>query len=444
MTTSDLRLTHDAHAVSSTHPPDGAVTAPLRTRRAALVFVAIVFLATLVQVLANPLAGLFAESVTWQHPLPLGVVVLIVAIGCFAQAACLLWSARHPLLAVVATLGLYLGLVVVSQAPNWLGAMQLVIAIALFLLATARPAPTALIVLTLSVVILVGVLTVWALSLGVAPGNVLTFLLSQTVGFVAAASAATALGLWWSRQARRAQRARERADAATREYEVGMARAREIERDRIARELHDVAAQHLAGLLTLADGALTVAASRPTEALQLLQEVRAEGHFAAASLYGALADLSAVEGETTGQTQTLRSVAELLEFWRARGVDVTLSQSGRIDDVPAVVSATGFRCVQEALTNAAKHALGAPVHVDIDAAPTHLHVTVENDPAPEPSGASRPGLGWGLEGLRERVRLLDGTLTAGPTDTGGFVVRLTVPLTDFSPAGEVASAIGGP
>src|SRR3546814_10215650 len=90
---------------------------------------------------------------------------------------------------------------------------------------------------------------------------------------------------------------REEAERARREHDERVARARTVERARIARELHDVAGQHLAGLITLSDAALSLAADRPEEALRLVEDVRSEGRFAAASLAGAIADLGAVETE---------------------------------------------------------------------------------------------------------------------------------------------------
>lgn len=441
MTSFDLRPAADAKSPVVVAPAAqlDRVTAVLRTRRAAFVFAAIVCVATLVQVLVNPLAGVLSEGATWQHPLglPVAVVVILVTIGCCAQSAALLWSGRRPVVALLVTLTIYLLLVVVAAVPNWMSAMQLVVAIALFLLGAARSTRTTLSWWAAATALYIGVTLAWTVALGTKVEIALAFVLGQSVGFVAITAGAAALGLWWGEQSRRANRARDEAEAAAHAYETQVAIAREVERDRIAQELHDVAAQHLAGLIALSDGALAIAATQPQAALRLVEEVRAEGHFAAASLYGALADLSAVGGEPNGATRDLRRVAELVEFWRRRGTPVELQVAGRLDDLPAVVSTTGFRCVQEALTNAAKHAPGAAVRVEIDAAPNHLSIAVEND-APPTRGTPAPGiglgLGWGLSGLRERVGLLDGTLFAASTDEGGFRVQMRVPTVDFGHA----------
>ncbi|CAH0301431.1 hypothetical protein SRABI128_04195 [Microbacterium sp. Bi128] len=162
--------------------------------------------------------------------------------------------------------------------------------------------------------------------------------------------------------------------------------------------------------------------------MDLVHDVRAEGRFAAASLYGALADLRAVGGVPTESTRDLRTVRELGEFWQQRGMLVTLSVTGDIDDLPAVVSTTALRVVQEAMTNAAKHAAGAAVGVAIDVDESGLTLAVTNGP-PRTSAPPAPGLGlgWGLDALRERVDLVDGALTAGPLPDGGWRVRMRVP-----------------
>jgi signal transduction histidine kinase len=404
-------------------------------RRTELVFVAIVAAATLLQALMNPLAAVWSgQPVEWSLPVPFAATVALVVIGCCVQAVALLVTGRRPALAVVATLGVYLLLVVTLSVPQWLTGMQLVVATALFMLGSVRAARTALGWCAVGLASFVAVLFAWSLAIGTEVGLAAAFVLAQGVSFLAVTAGATALGLWWGEQYRRTARERQQVESATREYETRVARERELERERIAQELHDVAAQHLSGLIALTDGALAIASTQPEAALRLVEEVRAEGLFAAASLYGALEDLSAVGGEQRGATRDLRRVDELIDFWRQRGASVGLQVVGGLDDVPAVVSTTGFRCVQEALTNAAKHAPGARVRVEINAAADHLHVAVENDPPADSAAPAGVGLGWGLSGLRKRVNLLDGTLVTAATDDGGFRVQMRVPTRDFGPS----------
>lgn len=226
--------------------------------------------------------------------------------------------------------------------------------------------------------------------------------------------------------------ARAEAETAKREHDKRVEEAEQRERARIAQELHDVAGQHLAGLITLADAALTIAPDRPDDALRLVEEVRSEGRFAAASLAGALTDLRAVGTEPRESTRDLRQADELLDYWQKRGMSIRLAARGPVEELPAVVSATAYRCTQEAITNAAKHAPGAQVDVEITAGHDRLGVLIANGSSPSKTPPlAGLGLRWGLNGIRERIDLLRGTLVFGATPEGGWMVRFVIP---FAPA----------
>ncbi|WP_246301137.1 sensor histidine kinase [Microbacterium immunditiarum] len=255
------------------------------------------------------------------------------------------------------------------------------------------------------------------------------FVTAEAVRIAAPAAAGTALGAWWGTQSRRVSLARIEAETAKRYHTQRVEEAQQRERARIAQELHDVAGQHLAGLITLADAALTIAPAQPEEALHLVEEVRNEGRFAAASLAGALADLRAAGTEPREMTRDLRQANELVEYWQTRGMHIRLATTGRVDELPAVVSATAYRCAQEAITNAAKHAPGAEVDIDIAARVDRLEVTIRNGPSPAGTGPiGGLDLGWGLSGIRERIDLLRGTLVFGPTPGGGWMMRFVIPV----------------
>jgi signal transduction histidine kinase len=123
----------------------------------------------------------------------------------------------------------------------------------------------------------------------------------------------------------------------------------------------------------------------------------------------------------------------LFDFWRRRDMRLRSRVLGSLDDLPAVVSTSAYRGVQEALTNAAKHARGAEVRVELVVHEDRLSVVVVNDASGRGDRLGEPvGLGWGLEALAERMHLLDGTVEAGPTPEGGWRVRMEIPL----PPGE--------
>lgn len=416
--------------------PPGRISVPLiASTRSATVVVAIVFVTTLVPALVNPVAGVLSGPGTWPLAVPAWATFALIIAGCAAQATSLILSRRLPGTATAVTLVIYIGLLFALGVPQWLTAMHLVIALSLFLLGASRSAPRTLAWLAVVVVGGVTAMAIWA-TWSAAPANVIVgFVLAQGLELAAPAAGGAALGLWWGTQARRLAHAREEAERVQREHEERVAHARGVERARIARELHDVAGQHLAGLITLADAALSLAADRPGEALQLVEDVRSEGRFAAAGLGGAIADLGAVATSPADATRDLRQTSELVHYWRQRGMDVSLATDGAFVDLPTVVSTTAYRAIQEALTNAAKHAPGAWVRVEVAREEEGLQVAVENGPRGIGS-TDVPGLdlGWGISGLRERVQLLRGTLWAGATPAGGWLLRLRVPIAP----GEIA------
>ncbi|WP_083990590.1 sensor histidine kinase [Microbacterium arborescens] len=400
-----------------------------RTRRASAILVAIVSVSTTVQVLATPITAMIAGPVDWPFDVSISVLCVILALACVAQASAVLLSERWPRTAVFATVAVYLVLLGAFDIPNWLIGMYLVVALAQFLLARRVSAGSAVVCLLGVVVAGMGGLFTWAVFYSGDVSTALSFMANEFFRFSAPALGATALGIWWGAQVRQMTLAREQAELARQEHDARVNDARERERARIAQELHDVAGQHLAGLVTLADAAISLAPARPDEAIRLVGEVRNEGRFAAASLAGALSDLHAEAATPTETTRDLRRAGELVQFWSRRGMPVSFELSGGVSDLPAVVSTTAYRALQEALTNAAKHAPGAPVSVSVTAADDELIVRVVNR-APHSDSTPVPGLdlGWGLRGMRERVELLRGTLFAGPTPTGGWEVRITIPI----------------
>jgi signal transduction histidine kinase len=117
---------------------------------------------------------------------------------------------------------------------------------------------------------------------------------------------------------------------------------------------------------------------------------------------------------------------ELVEDSRRAGLDVTLSRRGAVRELDPTVGRTAYRVVQEALTNAGKHAPGGPVRVTLDLRERELTVRVVNARATRPLPALPSG-GLGLIGLRERVRTVGGTLRAEPRLDGGFGVEAVLP-----------------
>ncbi|MFG3283353.1 histidine kinase [Streptomyces sp. NPDC048111] len=215
------------------------------------------------------------------------------------------------------------------------------------------------------------------------------------------------------------------------------------ERARIARELHDVVTHHVTAMVIQADAAQCVLASAPGKAAEGLTAVSATGRQALTELRHLLGVLEATGDGATGHPEqaqrapALGRIQDLVEQARRSGQPVAFLQQGapHDHDQPVDVELTAYRIVQEALTNALKHAPGSPTSVTVTLGDKHLEVEViTTEPCP-PSAAVPPapvaeaGLagGRGLAGLHARVQLVDGHLHAGPRLDGGFEVRAVIP-----------------
>jgi len=367
----------------------------------------------------------------WGLRTPPTLAVALVVIGCLVQAAAFIVADRSPRTTLFIVTAVYILLAAGLQVPSWLPSMYIVMAASLFLLATRLSAGRAVLWAIGVIVACTGTLYLSFVTSVLEPADALAYIARELPAFAAPVAAGTALGAWSQRQLLRVEHAREEAELAEKEHDRRVSDAQQAERARIAQELHDVAGQHLAGLITLAEAATTLVATRPERALELVAAVKNEGRFAAASVTGALSDLRAAGAATRHKTADLRRSWELAEYWRRIGVPIELTVSGSLDDLPVVVSSTAYRVLQEALTNAAKHAAGARVIVRIEVDAAVLDLTVENvTPDGRATPAADVGLGWGLEGMRDRSLLLQGSLEAGPTPAGGWKVHLGIPLAD--------------
>jgi signal transduction histidine kinase len=229
------------------------------------------------------------------------------------------------------------------------------------------------------------------------------------------------LGVYVATRRELAESWRERAERADAERRLREERARAEERTRIAREMHDVLA-HKVSLIALHAGALELIATgdeRVKEGVGLirvtareaLQELRVVlGVLQAGAPEPGPADLPALVAEATraGQRVELRDEAGQLPPATARVV---------------------HRVVQEGLTNARKHAPGAPVTISVTRTETRVAVVVANPPdaGTTTPPLDLPGSGAGLVGLAERLRLVGGTISGGPAGDGGWRLRAEVP-----------------
>jgi signal transduction histidine kinase len=241
---------------------------------------------------------------------------------------------------------------------------------------------------------------------------------------LAAFGAGTVLRRW--RAGAQLERARQR-EVAT-ESKVHPRRAVVQERARVARELHDVVA-HSVSIISVQAGAAEALARRdPLRAREAVEAVLAAAHQALAELRRLLDLLSSenADGASYGPQPGLAGLDELIANAREMGLEIDLLDERAGAELPAGVQLTAFRVVQEALTNAHKHAGSVPVVVRLAGRPGELEIEVRSEMTP--TSTSRGGSRQGLVGMRERVRLYGGSLDTGPDGDGRWLVRAVLPI----------------
>jgi signal transduction histidine kinase len=230
---------------------------------------------------------------------------------------------------------------------------------------------------------------------------------------------------WTAGQWRRAQQARTRAETR---------RAVVEERARIAREVHDVVAHTLSVMVIQAGAADDVFTQRPEQARQALRAIETGARSALGELRLLLHAFGPGEGEEGAGEQrepgpSLARLDELADTVRATGMTVHVHREGATDGLPTAVDLAAFRIVQEALTNTLRHAVGADeVSVRVTAEGECVKVTVVDNGRTPQGGSVAAGAGRGLVGMKERVRLVGGSLRAGPLPGGGFEVAARLPV----------------
>lgn len=257
---------------------------------------------------------------------------------------------------------------------------------------------------------------------------------------VAVHAALLGWGAFWQARAQVLRDLRERARRAEDDRSRDLAEARSAERNRIAAEMHD-ALGHRLSLLAATAGAVEFRPDAPPEQLATAAGRVRTGAAEALEDLRRLVRLLRDGSDRLAPPPALTDIRGLVDAARSVGSAVDLDvrddrprgdqpRDGRPQDdrrsdaePPPTVAAAAYRVVQEGLTNARRHAPGAAVRVIVATAPGEVHVTVADDGAPRPD---RGLPGTGLVGLRERVELLDGTLTAGRSPDG-FTLEARIP-----------------
>jgi signal transduction histidine kinase len=199
------------------------------------------------------------------------------------------------------------------------------------------------------------------------------------------------------------------------------------ERNRIAQELHDVVAHSMSVISVQATTAPFRITGMPPGTKDEFDSIAHSSRTALTEMRSLLAILRGDDEADLAPQPGLADVVELVESSRSSGTPIELSiVPTDVPDVPPATGLTAYRVVQEAVSNALRHAPGAHVSVRIRAAAT-LDIEVVNGPAEREPGASA-GAGLGLKGIRDRVRALGGDVVIGPTPDDGFAVRASLPI----------------
>ncbi len=350
--------------------------------------------------LAAALGGLFFwDLLVTERPGPrrIGFDLAVGALAC----AALLLRRRWPVAVAIALLP---SVLIASSA---MGAT----AVAMSAVALYRSRRVTVMIVLAHALLLLGI---FALASGEMLWDALIMLIALDATMVASG--------WLVRSERRLQLAaqeRERAESGKRLEE-----ARHAERERIAREMHDVLAHRLS-LLAVYAGALQVRKNAPADEREAAEVIRQ-------GAYAALEELRLVirmardpeATELDSPQPTLADLPALIEQSRRAGTEVVVVVEGEFDGVPDQVGRHVYRVVQEGLTNGRKHAPGQAVHLRLS---KDDGVEVEMSNALAVGAGAFPGAGAGLAGLRERITLLGGRISFGGTGKGSFRLHAWIP-----------------
>jgi signal transduction histidine kinase len=199
------------------------------------------------------------------------------------------------------------------------------------------------------------------------------------------------------------------------------------DRQRIARELHDVVAHHMSVIAIQAEAAPYKVTDPPPELAESFAEIRASALEGLTELRRVLGVLRTGDAPQTAPQPGLDRLEEVVASARSGGLTVEVSTTGDPPPLPQGVALSAHRILQEALSNAMKHAPGAVVTVDIAYRAGSLRLRVVNGPGRRARPVAESGGGHGLVGMRERASMLGGTLAAGPDPGGGFTVTAVLP-----------------
>ena len=366
-------------------------------------------------------AGRYLAEGETLPPVPSALAVVLVLV----QAVALWWRGGFPIAVLLVATAVDVALLAVSDGTLGVGTPAVVVAA----YTVCRRARGASAYSWLAGAALVSTIVAWRSYttdttvpdgwelLFAALRAALVFAVPALVGELVASRARTVLAL------------RERAEAAERERERSAHDAVQAERSLMARELHDIAAHHLSGIIIGAQAAGALVATEPDRAHDYMRTVARDAQHTLANLRQTVGLLRSDDRGDLAPAPSIAQIPQLVAGLRDAGMRIDEEWTG--DPVPLgpIAESAAYRMVQESLANARQHAPGAActVRVDRTAAATTISVT---NVRPVARGVSGPLGGHGLIGMRERAALTGAELSVGPTPDGGWRTELRLPPPD--------------
>jgi signal transduction histidine kinase len=365
-----------------------------------------------------------ATNADLEGPLWLNIAVVT------AIALSFLWRRSKPLVTVLATTGGFSGMAIwLTQPPNMITAV--------LMLVIAGYAASRHMVGRLSVVALaIGICVIVTVAIVYDPNDIffpVTFfwIIPWVVGRTIRNQ--TMLARELAEKAERAQHARDEEER----------HAIAVERSRIARELHDVLAHNLSVMVVQASAARRIIDRQPDKAVEVAALIERTGREALAEIRHLFGAVRRGEDDDLSGPPSITRVDGLARRARAAGLGVELRVVGEPVALPAGIDLTAYRIVQEALTNALKHAGSARASVTVSYEPNEVVLSIEDDGEGSREGfeLGEAGGGHGLVGMRERAALYGGLVQAGRRRGGGFAVHARLPTRPLVPGAELSRKV---
>jgi signal transduction histidine kinase len=354
----------------------------------------------------------------------------VVAVACcVVMAGAVALRRRMPTLTVVAALIGLVGYVLATHDPSLVSPP---VAVVLTFYTLGRCGATGRRVWRLGMVAGLGLAATWTVSaqLEESPGTVVS-------SWLVLVMAPLVVGLLLARRSRMSRRLADAVEQLRAEQDLNAAQATTEERNRVARDLHDVVAHCVSVMVVQAGAARLVAAQNCADADRALAVIGGCGRDAMVDLRRIVGVLRRTDDPDFGHGAGLGDLGLLTKRIEDAGVPTGLHLRGDMN-LPPAVDAVAYRVVQEALTNVVKHAgAGATANVEVRVGPAAVIVEVTNTtvaarPQPTPSG-------HGLVGMTERVAAYGGDLRVGPRPDGGYGVRAQIPFHPVGPSGVGAT-----